>query len=107
MIACPEVLVPVRLEPASLPSALRTQATIEALRRSANPAIRLLGVLGTFHKETGVMARQVCEHVARIFGPLMFEARIHQSDCLGRAAGNGFLHSPDCDLPRAACLVRH
>src|SRR5712664_2211698 len=24
-----------------------------------------------------------------------------------RDRGHGFLHSPDCDLPRAACLVRH
>ena len=87
MIACPDVLIPVRLEPASIPGALRTQATIEALRRTANPALRLLGALGTFHKETGVMARQVFEHVARIFGPLMFETRIHQSDSVGRTAG--------------------
>ena len=35
------------------------------------------------------MARQVFEHVARIFGPLMFETRIHQSDSVGRAAGKG------------------
>jgi len=89
MIACPDVVLPVRLEPASIPGALRTQATIEALRRTANPSLRLLGALGTFHKETGVMARQVCEHVARIFGPLMFETRIHQSDSVGRAAGKG------------------
>ena len=89
MTACPEVLLPVRLEPASIPGALRTQATIEALRRTANPDLRLLGVLGTFQKETGRMARDVCEQVGRIFGRLTFETRIHQSDFVGRAAGKG------------------
>src|SRR3989442_986381 len=89
MIACPDVLMPVRLEPASIPGALRTQATVDSLRRTANPALRLLGALGTFQKETGVMARSVCEQVARIFGPLMFRTRIHLSDCVGRAAGKG------------------
>jgi chromosome partitioning protein len=89
MVACPDVLIPVRLEPASIPGALRTQATVEALRRTTNPELRLLGALGTFHKETGVMARDVGGKVARIFGPLMFETRIHQSDSVGRAAGKG------------------
>ena len=89
MIACPDVLVPVRLEPASIPGALRTQATIDALRRTADPSLRLFGALGTFHKETGVMARQAFDRVTSIFGPLMFETRIHQSDFVGRAAGKG------------------
>jgi chromosome partitioning protein len=106
MIACPEVLVPVRLEPASIPGALRTQATIEALRRSANPALRLLGALGTFHKETGVMARQACEHVAQIFGPRMFETRIHQSDSVGRAAGKGIPILLDAPMRREAVEYR-
>ena len=89
MLACPEVLLPVQLEPASVPGALRTQATVEALRHTANPALRLCGVLGTFQKETGRMARDVCEHIGRIFGRLTFETRIHQSDSVGRAAGRG------------------
>jgi chromosome partitioning protein len=89
MIACPELILPLRLEPAGIPGALRTQATVDALRRTANPALRLLGVLGTFHKETGRMARDVGEHVIRIFGQLAFETRIHQSDSVGRAAGKG------------------
>ena len=89
MIACPEVLVPVRLEPASIPGALRTQATIDSLRRTANPALRLLGTLGTFHKETGRMARDAGDDVRRLFGQLVFTTRIHQSDSVGRAAGKG------------------
>ena len=89
MVACPEVLVPVRLEPASIPGALRTQATIEALRRTVNPELRLLGTLGTFHKETGRMARDVGDDVTRLFGQCVFTTRIHQSDSVGRAAGKG------------------
>jgi chromosome partitioning protein len=89
MIACPDVVLPVRLEPASIPGALRTQATVEALRRTANPSLRLLGTLGTFLKETGLMARQVSDQVGRVFGPLMFDTRIHQSDAVGRSAGKG------------------
>lgn len=89
IVACPEVVVPIRLEPASLPGALRTQATVDALRRTANTSVRLLGTLRTFHKETGLMARQVSDQVARMFGPLAFQTRIHHSDCVGRSAGKG------------------
>src|SRR5256712_2286695 len=89
MVACPDVLVPVRLEPASIPGALRTHATVESLRRTANPALRLLGALGTFHKETGRMARDVGDDVTRLFGQLAFATRIHQSDSIGRTAGKG------------------
>jgi chromosome partitioning protein len=89
MVACPEVVLPLRLEPASIPGALRTQATIEALRRTANGDLRLSGVVGTFHKETGRMARDMRDEVVRLFGALAFQTAIHQSDAVGRASGSG------------------
>jgi len=35
------------------------------------------------------MARDAWGHVLGIFGAVMFHTRIHQSDCVGRAAGKG------------------
>ena len=87
MTACPEVLVPVRLEPASMPGALRLQANTDALRNMVQPELRLLGVLGTFYKETGCMAREAAARLEELFGEHVFRTRIHQSDSVGRSAG--------------------
>ncbi len=89
IIACPEVLVPVRLEPASLPGALRVQANTDALRTTFRSEIRVLGVLGTFYKETGRMSRDTLSCLDALFGNLVFRTRIHRSDSVGRSAGAG------------------
>ena len=45
--------------PPPLPSALRLEANIKALRAGVQPELRILGALGNFHKETDSMARDV------------------------------------------------
>ena len=47
------------------------------------------------------MARSVCEQVVRVFGPLMFRTRIHQSDCVGRGR-EGRADSARCAKRREA-----
>jgi cellulose biosynthesis protein BcsQ len=49
----------------------------------------------------------VLEHVGRIFGPLMFKTRIHQSDCVGRAAGKGVPILLDAPRRREAIEYQH
>ena len=77
--------------PPPLPSALRLEANIKALRAGVQPELRILGALGNFHKETDSMARDTLARVSPIFGALVFGTRIHQSDSVGRAVG--------CDAP--------
>jgi len=90
MAACPDVIVPVKLAPASVMGALGLQEHIAALREHVNPSIRILGILGTFHKETGSMTRAVLVKLRAIFGDeLLFRTLIHASDRVERAAGMG------------------
>jgi chromosome partitioning protein len=90
MVACPEVIVPIKLAPASVMGALGLQEHIAALREHVEPSIRILGILGTFHKETGSMTREVLAKLRAIFGEeLLFRRLIHASDRVERAAGKG------------------
>jgi chromosome partitioning protein len=89
MAACPHILIPVKLEPASLPGAVRLAGHLQGLREKVNPQIRLLGVLGTFHRETGTMARDVLQQLELLFPGDLLRTRIHDSAAVGKSAGQG------------------
>ena len=87
--ACPDILIPVKLEPASLPGAIRLAGHLQGLREKVNPNIAILGVLGTFFKETGTMSREVLNQLAELFGERLLKTRIHDSAAIGKSAGTG------------------
>lgn len=89
MVACPEVLIPVRLSGASVKGALRLRAAIDRLRSRVEPAVRTLGVLGTFHSSTAKAPRVVLEQLKGIFGGLVFDSVIHSSQAVDDAASQG------------------
>ena len=88
-MACPEVIVPVRLAPASLPGALRMRAHLEDLRVAREPSIRVLGVLGTYYSEVARTPREIHFALKAIFGGGLFRTVIHQSQTVEDAAGRG------------------
>jgi hypothetical protein len=89
MAACPAVIVPIKLAPASVMGALGLQEHIAALREHIEPSIRVLGVLGTFYKEIGSMTRDVLAKLRALFGEQLFRTVIHASDSVERSAGKG------------------
>jgi chromosome partitioning protein len=89
MIACPEILVPVKLAPASVPGSLRLRRNIEQLRDRTEPSIRILGVLGTFYSETARKPREILGALNAIFGDLVFETRIDACQAVENAAEAG------------------
>jgi chromosome partitioning protein len=89
IVACPDILVPVKLEPASVLGAVRLEGHLKGLAEKVNPEISILGVLGTFHRETGTMARDVLKQLEQLFGPLLLSTRIHDSAAVGKSAGHG------------------
>ncbi len=89
MVACPDILIPVKLEPASLPGAVRLAGHLQGLREKVNPSIEILGVLATFFKETGTMSREVLGQLAELFGDRLLKTRIHDSASIGKSAGKG------------------
>lgn len=89
LVACPNVLVPVKLAPASVLGAINLQRHLASVRERVEPQLRLVGVLGTFFKETGLMARDVLSRLDQLFGPALFRTSIHASDSVERSAGKG------------------
>lgn len=89
-MACPEVIIPVRLAPASLPGALRMRAHLEDLRVAREPSIRILGVLGTYYSEVARTPREILAALKAIFDGRLFQTVIHQSQPVENAAGRGF-----------------
>lgn len=90
IVACPDVLVPVRLSGASVAGALRLRAnTIDRIRQRAAPAARLLGVLGTFYSESANAPAEVLARMREAFGNTVFETVIHQSQAVDDSSSFG------------------
>jgi chromosome partitioning protein len=87
MIACPEVIIPIKLEFASIPGAFRLHKNILALRSGASPEIRILGVIGTMYVEGARTPHEVLTKLREIFGDTMFETVIHRAQAVADSAG--------------------
>jgi chromosome partitioning protein len=88
--ACPEVVVPVKLSAASVPGTLRLRRHIEEkLRHSVDPAIHIMGVLGTFNSDTARKPREVLSALHDVFGPAVFQTTIHANQAADDAAEAG------------------
>lgn len=90
VVACPLVLVPVKLAPASVLGAAKVRAHVEEdLRLRKQGEARIFGVLGTFDSEVALMPKQVLAGLRAIFGELVFSVSIHQQQAVENAAGRG------------------
>lgn len=89
MAACPEVIVPVKLDKASLPGTLRMSDYIASLSQTVSPEIRLLGVLATFFAESANKPREVLDDLRGIFNDKLFQVIVHQGRAAADAAGVG------------------
>lgn len=90
VVACPNVLVPVKLAPASVLGAAKVRTHVEDdLRLRKQSEARIFGVLGTFDSEVASMPKQVLAGLRAIFGDLVFQTSIHQQQAVENAAGRG------------------
>lgn len=97
ILACPEVLVPVKLEYLSAPGALRVQRHLQNLHDNEDRSVRLMGVLGTFYREGVRASKAVLESIQSAFGALTTTTVIHLSQSVADAAAEGrpvLLHAP-------------
>jgi chromosome partitioning protein len=89
LVGCSNVLIPVKLSPASVPGAIRLHETIEALRQT-NPYLKVIGVVGTFLNEAAKAPKEVLSQLRELFGKqLVLETSIHQAQGVDDAAGKG------------------
>lgn len=90
MVACPEVLIPVRLSGTSVKGAtVLRDRTIQRLRTRVSPATRILGVLGTFYSESATTPRAVLGKLREIFGNLVFDTFVHQAQAVDDSSSRG------------------
>jgi chromosome partitioning protein len=90
VVACPSVLVPVKLAPASVLGAAKVRTHVEEdLRLRKQSEACVFGVLGTFDSEVASMPKQVLAGLRAIFGELVFRTSIHQQQAVENAAGRG------------------
>jgi chromosome partitioning protein len=90
IVACPSVLIPVKLSVASVPGAMRLNTHLASLRQSVEPGIHILGVLGTFLNDSARGPREVLGALRDIFGaPLVFDTTIHTAQAVDDAAAAG------------------
>lgn len=88
ILACPEVLIPIELQYASVPGALRLHQHLQRLQQ-LDPRIRIMGVLGTKYIEGRNTPLEVLQKLREIFGSLVFETHIHAGQAVADAAAKG------------------
>lgn len=88
IVACPEVLIPVKLEPLSIMGTLELEEHLGMIQ-STHPEVRLMGVLGTFYSETAARPRELLARLRERFGDRVFETIIHTSQAVANAPGMG------------------
>lgn len=93
LAACPEVLIPVELTPASAIGVIKLRDHLNQLRLDLAPRLSILGVLGTFFRPRERLSREVLDNqLAPIFprGPGgLFDTVIHERVAAAAAAGDG------------------
>ena len=102
LTAAQEVIVPVQCEYLALEGLGRLVHTLELVRRSLNPGLRLRGLLLTMYDRRTSLSRQVAEEVRRHF-PNTFSTVIPRSVRLSEAPSHGVpIHAYEPRSPAAA-----
>jgi chromosome partitioning protein len=79
LVAATHLLIPIQSSYLCLEGTDDLLETIEKVRRVANPALQILGVLITLHDTRTNIARDVVERIQRVFGEKVFHTFISKS----------------------------
>ena len=78
MVACDELLIPLKVEPASVSGAHLIARTVAGTLK-ANPKLRILGILPTIYEERGKRPEELLEQLGVIFPESLLKTKIHRS----------------------------
>ncbi len=98
LVAATHVLVPIQASYFALEGTDDLLETIDKIKLRPNTQLHLLGVLVTLVDRRTVLARQVIDEIAEVFGPLVFETHISKSVRLEESPAHRssiFQHAPD------------
>ncbi|GAB4424907.1 MAG: ParA family protein [Chloroflexi bacterium OHK40] len=86
-----QVLIPLQCEYLALEGLAQLKATLDRVRESLNPSLRILGVVMTMYDGRTNLAQQVVDEVQRFFPQLIFRTLIPRSVRLSEAPSYGKL----------------
>lgn len=89
LVAADAVLVPLNCEYFALEGIAELLATIERVKASFNPDLRLEGVLLTMHDERTNLGQQVAANIREYFGDQVYQTVIPRNIKLGEAPSHG------------------
>ncbi len=89
LVAADAVLVPVQCEYLALEGLARLMNTLDRIRATANPRLRIFGLVMTMYDGRTTLSQQVAEEVRRHYPTLIFNAVIPRSVRLGEAPSFG------------------
>lgn len=79
LVAATHVLIPIQSSYFALEGTDDLLETIEKVKARPNPNLQVLGVVVTLHDKRTTLAREVHEHIRRVFGAKMFDTVITKS----------------------------
>ncbi|MBI4055266.1 MAG: ParA family protein [Elusimicrobia bacterium] len=83
------VLLPIQCEYYALEGLAQLMDTLQRVKESLNPRLRVIGAILTMHDSRISLARQVQTEIQRFFGPQLFRALIPRNVKLAEAPGFG------------------
>lgn len=87
--AADSVLVPVQCEYLALEGLTQLMATIDMVRRSLNPALKIEGLVMTMYDSRTHLSQQVADEVRKHFGDSLFQTMVPRSVRLSEAPSFG------------------
>lgn len=102
LCAADSVLIPLQCEYLALEGLAQLKATLERVRESLNPGLRIIGVVMTMYDGRTNLAQQVVDEVQRHFPRLIFRTLIPRSVRLSEAPSHGKLIGEYDPLSRSA-----
>jgi chromosome partitioning protein len=90
-VACPDLIAPIKLEPASIAGTLELYEHVKGVRDSTQPDLQFLGVVATFFSETitNKKPRELLAEFTHLFADKMFATPIHASAVVSNAPAFG------------------
>jgi chromosome partitioning protein len=89
LVAADALLIPLQCEYFALEGISELMATVDRVRRSLNPHLRIAGILLTMYDERTNLSRDVAVEVRRHFGELVFDTVIPRNVRLAEAPSHG------------------
>jgi chromosome partitioning protein len=89
IIACPEVVVPVQLDIGTLPMTIEFNDFVVSLKQTAQPALKVMGVLPTFNEARSKTPQAMLGALRGLFQGRLFQTSISRLRAIGDAHGHG------------------